>query len=47
MSFRNEDGTWLIDQLPQMFPADAQAGQTGQQQKKTAGPLGPLGPPKP
>jgi hypothetical protein len=46
MSFRFEDGNWLVDQIPQMFPADE-----GKQPKKNPGPSGPsspyLGPPAP
>lgn len=44
MSFRKEDGTWLIDQLQEFFPPDS-AGPAPVQKKAAASPY--LGPPKP
>jgi hypothetical protein len=44
MSFRYEDGNWLVDQLPEVFPPE----EAQQQGQKTASKPGqPLGPPKP
>jgi hypothetical protein len=45
MSFRNEEGNWLVDQLPEIFPPDS--GQQQGQSQKAGLKGGALGPPKP
>jgi hypothetical protein len=45
MSFRREDGNWLVDQMPQMFPTDAAPDSSGAGAKGKGSTF--IGPPKP
>lgn len=46
MTFRNEDGSWLIDQVPEIFPTDKSGAATAPRQPAAkSSPI--MGPPKP
>jgi hypothetical protein len=46
MTFRYEDGNWLIDQLPEIFPTDKSGAATAARQPAPkSSPI--MGPPKP